>query len=73
MGPSRKRVDTSEIDGDIIWKYDMIEELEVFPHNLATCSPGRCRRSALCGNEQWRRRRARSHSFPFRAELYRTQ
>ena len=24
---------------DIIWKYDMIEELGVFPHNLATSSP----------------------------------
>lgn len=26
-------------DGDIVWKYDMIEELGVFPHNLATSSP----------------------------------
>jgi TonB-dependent siderophore receptor len=24
---------------DIVWKYDMIEELGVFPHNLATSSP----------------------------------
>ena len=38
-GPFKEETDTSEIDGDIIWKYDMIEELEVFPHNLATCSP----------------------------------
>ena len=38
-GPFTEETDTSEIDGDIIWKYDMIEELEVFPHNLATCSP----------------------------------
>ena len=38
-GPFTEEADTSEIDGDIIWKYDMIEELEVFPHNLATCSP----------------------------------
>src|SRR5690606_19085883 len=29
----------SKIDGDIIWRLDMIEELGVFPHNLATCSP----------------------------------
>lgn len=29
----------SKIDGDIIWKLDMINELNVFPHNLATCSP----------------------------------
>ncbi len=26
-------------DGDFIWVYDMIEDLEAFPHNLATCSP----------------------------------
>ena len=38
-GPFTEETDISEIDGDIIWKYDMIEELEVFPHNLATCSP----------------------------------
>ena len=31
--------DTSAIDADVIWKLDMIEELNVFPHNLATCSP----------------------------------
>ena len=25
--------------GDIIWSIDMIGELDVFPHNIATCSP----------------------------------
>ena len=25
--------------GKVVWKYDMIKELGVFPHNLATCSP----------------------------------
>ena len=30
---------TSKKDGDIIWSYDMMEELGVFPHNLATSSP----------------------------------
>ncbi len=29
----------SPTDADIIWKLDMIGELGVFPHNLATCSP----------------------------------
>jgi len=38
-GPFTEETDTSKIDGDVIWKYDMIEELDVFPHNLATCSP----------------------------------
>ncbi len=27
------------IDGDIVWRFDMIEETGVFPHNLATSSP----------------------------------
>lgn len=30
---------TSEIDEDIIWKYDLIGELDAFPHNLAAGSP----------------------------------
>ena len=38
-GPYTEETETSEIDGDIIWIYDMMEELDVFPHNLATCSP----------------------------------
>ncbi len=38
-GPFTTETDTSAIDGDIIWRYDMIEELDVFPHNLATSSP----------------------------------
>lgn len=29
----------SEIDGDVVWKLDMMYELGVFPHNLATSSP----------------------------------
>ena len=31
--------DNEELDGDIVWKLDMIEEMGVFPHNLATSSP----------------------------------
>jgi outer membrane protein assembly factor BamB len=26
-------------DADVVWRLDMIKELDVFPHNLATCSP----------------------------------
>ena len=29
----------TEIDADILWRYDMIKELDVFPHNLAAGSP----------------------------------
>ena len=38
-GPFADEVDTGDMAGDIIWSYDMIGELDVFPHNLATGSP----------------------------------
>ena len=38
-GPVTDEAETSDIDGDVIWRLDMIKELTVFPHNLATCSP----------------------------------
>ncbi len=30
---------TGKQDGDLVWAYDMMGELDVFPHNLATSSP----------------------------------
>lgn len=30
---------TSETDGDIVWRFDMMEEVGAFPHNLANSSP----------------------------------
>ncbi len=38
-GAYQEEVDKTEQDADIIWSLDMIEELGVFPHNLATSSP----------------------------------
>lgn len=38
-GPFRDEQYTEPMDGDFIWLFDMIEELAVFPHNLATSSP----------------------------------
>lgn len=38
-GPYQDEVDSEKVDADIIWSLDMIEELGVFPHNLATSSP----------------------------------
>ncbi len=38
-GPYTDEKYTSKIDGDFIWVLDMMEELTVFPHNLATSSP----------------------------------
>lgn len=38
-GPVKDEVDAEKNDADIVWNLDMIEELGVFPHNLATSSP----------------------------------
>jgi outer membrane protein assembly factor BamB len=38
-GPYKEETLTSEIDEDVVWKLDMIGELDVFPHNLAVGSP----------------------------------
>lgn len=38
-GPVADEPVTEAIDGDVVWSYDMIAELDVFPHNLATGSP----------------------------------
>jgi outer membrane protein assembly factor BamB len=38
-GPYQDEENTSEIDEDVIWKTDMIGDLDVFPHNLAAGNP----------------------------------
>jgi outer membrane protein assembly factor BamB len=38
-GPLTAEGATSEIDEDVVWKLDMIGELDVFPHNLAAGNP----------------------------------
>ena len=38
-GPVTGEKSTSPIDGDVVWEYDMMAELDVFPHNLAVSSP----------------------------------
>jgi outer membrane protein assembly factor BamB len=38
-GPFQTEAEKSEIDEDVIWKLDMIGELDVFPHNLAVGNP----------------------------------
>jgi outer membrane protein assembly factor BamB len=38
-GPFTGETEKSEIDEDIIWKFDLIGELDAFPHNLAAGSP----------------------------------
>jgi outer membrane protein assembly factor BamB len=38
-GPYKEEKETSEIDGDIVWKLDMYNDLGVFPHNMAATSP----------------------------------
>jgi outer membrane protein assembly factor BamB len=38
-GPYTGEKHKGEIDEDVVWKYDLIGELDVFPHNLAAGSP----------------------------------
>ncbi|MCH6588042.1 MAG: choline-sulfatase, partial [Proteobacteria bacterium] len=38
-GPYKEETDKEMQDADIVWRLDMIEDLGVFPHNLATSSP----------------------------------
>jgi outer membrane protein assembly factor BamB len=37
-GPGKPKVEVTAKDADILWRYDMMEELGVFPHNAANCS-----------------------------------
>jgi outer membrane protein assembly factor BamB len=38
-GPVKDEKFTSEIDADVIWRFDMMEEIGVFQHNMANSSP----------------------------------
>ncbi|MEM9553112.1 MAG: PQQ-binding-like beta-propeller repeat protein [Acidobacteriota bacterium] len=38
-GTIKNELDQSATGGDILWSFDMMSELDVFPHNLATSSP----------------------------------
>jgi len=38
-GPYQEETEKGETDIDIVWTYDMIGELDVFPHNIAASSP----------------------------------
>lgn len=38
-GPFKDEKFTSQTDGDIIWKFDMVEEVGAHPHNLSNSSP----------------------------------
>lgn len=38
VGPGKPKARIGPKDADIIWKYDMMDELGVFPHNASNCS-----------------------------------
>jgi outer membrane protein assembly factor BamB len=38
VGPGKPKVEVGPKDADIIWRYDMMDELGVFPHNASNCS-----------------------------------
>ena len=37
-GPGKEAVKLNDKDGDIIWRFDIIDELGVIPHDIASCS-----------------------------------
>jgi outer membrane protein assembly factor BamB len=37
-GPGKPPVEVTPKDADILWRYDMMDELGVFPHNASNCS-----------------------------------
>lgn len=38
-GPFKTEKLTGDRDGDVVWKYDMMEEVGAFPHNMSNSSP----------------------------------
>jgi outer membrane protein assembly factor BamB len=38
VGPGKPKLEVLPTDADILWKYDMMDELGVFPHNASNCS-----------------------------------
>jgi outer membrane protein assembly factor BamB len=38
VGPGKPKAKIGPRDADIIWKYDMMDDLGVFPHNASNCS-----------------------------------
>ena len=38
-GPGKPAVTPGPKDGDILWRFDMRQELGVFPHNITNCAP----------------------------------
>lgn len=37
-GPGKPKIEVTKKDADILWRYDMMDELGVFPHNASNCS-----------------------------------
>ena len=37
-GPGKPPIEPGPTDADILWRYDMMDELGVFPHNASNCS-----------------------------------
>ena len=38
-GPYKDEPNTNRDEADVVWKFDMMKKLGVFPHNMSTCSP----------------------------------
>ena len=58
-GPVTDEKLTGERNADVVWRFDMIEEVGSLPHNLANSSPVVSRRSYLCQHLEWAGREPR--------------
>lgn len=38
VGPGKPKIEVTKKDADILWVYDMMDQLGVFPHNASNCS-----------------------------------
>ena len=57
-GPFKDEKLTGQTDADVIWTFDMMEEVGAFPHNLSNSSPVVLRRPALRQHRRTARTRA---------------
>ena len=72
-GPVTDEKLTGETNADVVWRFDMMEEVGSLPHNLANSSPVMYGDLILCQHFEWSGRKSRQHSFAKSAGHHRRQ
>ena len=72
-GPVKDEKLTGQIDADVIWSFDMMEEVGSYPHNLSNSSPGHLGQPALRQHVERPGREPRQHPVAARAVDHRAQ